>query len=77
MKYRLVMDREGRPIHDSPPVAPWCPAIYEGPDGDFVFVGKALSQEDSLAAGIAVDDGEAAIRVSADHVARLLGTLES
>jgi hypothetical protein len=41
-RYRLLNDVSGRPIHSSPPSAPWCPAVYEGPNGQLIVVGKRL-----------------------------------
>ena len=81
MKYTLVKDKDGIPIHTSPPYAPWCPGIYRGEDGSFAFVGEALDPGEALTSGINLTATEIAVKVSRDHIKRLIdayvaGTLD-
>ena len=59
-EYRNLIDRTPKGM--SPPMAPWCPQIYETREGDYLIVGDCVNPED---AGLAerVNSDEILIKV--------------
>lgn len=71
LQYSLVEDVNGEAIHASPPMGPWCPAVYQGEDGSIVFVGKTLDPGTIKGSGLVVNKDESVMEVPVDHLKRL------